>query len=45
MRLLCGKMLFSVINMMIVNILVGFLMTRVSIGSEVPKWNDKLDVK
>ncbi len=45
LRLLCGKVLFLVVNMMIVNISVGFLVTRVSIGSEVPKWNDKLDVK
>jgi hypothetical protein len=45
MKLICGKLFLSTIDMMIVNILDKFLMIRVSIGSEAPKWSDKLDVK
>lgn len=42
MKLVCGKLFLSTIDMMIVNILDGFLMIRVSIGSEVLEWSDKL---
>jgi len=45
MRLVCGKLFFSTIDMMIINVLDGFLMIRISIGSEVPEWSDKFDVK
>jgi hypothetical protein len=45
MKLVCGKLFLSTIDMMIVNISNEFLMIRVSIGSEVLERSDKLDVK